>query len=265
MFTSSRFAHHLGCRLQGASAPERLGARYAHRAVLSPAGATHRPVGHHPSTIGQARCFSSSGSRSQHSRVAPGLRAATTIGGLALIALSGLVFSISHPIHSDEGQGSSDKWKHEATLLCLVGPQGSGKTTHAKRLAKRWPEFSILSEIPASSSLEKGKRYILDGYPRSLEEARRIESEALKDDGKIFCLLYFDLPLDDYIKRHNPDEQRKKAFKEQLDQLEPLIKQYRDQGNICEISADWNSADEVWEQVEAKTEQIIELRDMGEL
>ncbi len=54
-------------------------------------------------------------------------------------------------------------------------------------------------------------------------------------------------------------------FKKYTQRLEPLVKKYRDQGNIYEISADWDSADEVWEQVEAKTEQILELREMGEL
>lgn len=44
----------------------------------------------------------------------------------------------------------------------------------------------------------------------------------------------------------------------------PLVKHFRNRGNILEISADWDSADEVWEQVEAKVEQVLELKEMGE-
>lgn len=46
--------------------------------------------------------------------------------------------------------------------------------------------------------------------------------------------------------------------------LQPIVDHFRSRGNILEISAHWDSADEVWEQVEAKVEQVLELRDMGE-
>ena len=47
-------------------------------------------------------------------------------------------------------------------------------------------------------------------------------------------------------------------------ELKPLRENPREKGNIMEIVADWPK-DEVWEMVEAKVEQIIELREMGEM
>lgn len=68
-------------------------------------------------------------------------------------------------------------------------------------------------------------------------------------------------------KSKSGEDKKKKVeeLKKYTENLEPLVKKYRHQGNIYEVSADWDSADEVWEQVEAKTEQILELREMGEL
>ncbi|CDU24504.1 uncharacterized protein SPSC_04005 [Sporisorium scitamineum] len=169
--------------------------------------------------------------------------------------------------------------KDQVTLLCLVGPSLSGKTSQAKRLVKRFSSelddivqptsLDELSSILASRSPSSSKNrisLILDNFPTTLQDTHRIENEIVP----IFCFSFYDLPLKDFEKRlsTNDDKERKEKvdeFKRYNERLEPLVKKYRDQGNIYEISADWDGADEVWEQVEAKTEQILELREMGEL
>lgn len=168
--------------------------------------------------------------------------------------------------------------KDQVSLLCLVGPSLSGKTTQAKRLLHRFSDelddiiqptsIEDLASILASRiSSKKRTSLILDKFPQTLEDAQRIEEELVP----IFCFSFYDIPLEDFGKRLpksvKGDERTKKVeeFKRYIQKLQPLIKQYRDQGNIYEISADWESADEVWEQVEAKTEQILELRERGDL
>lgn len=188
--------------------------------------------------------------------------------------------------HAEEARGPKDSKssagpkysKDEVTLLCLVGPSLSGKTTQAKRLVDRFSDKlddvvqpasldELNSILSSRASSKKRTSLILDNYPQTLEDAQKIEKEVVP----IFCFSFYDLPLKDFEKRlpeSVKDEERKKKveeFKKYSEKLEPLVKKYRDQGNIYEISADWESADEVWEQVEAKTEQILELREMGEL
>lgn len=55
-------------------------------------------------------------------------------------------------------------------------------------------------------------------------------------------------------------DEYKKLYKVQ----QPLREYPRKDGNVLEIVAAWPQ-DEVWEQVEAKVEQVIELREMGEM
>lgn len=204
------------------------------------------------------------------------LFAGLAVAGAAYMLMGGNVSAEEARQPKESGPKYS---KDQVTLLCLVGPSLSGKTTQAKRLVKRFSDQ--LDDIVQPTSLEElssilssrtstGKKrvsLILDNFPTTLEDAQRIEKEIVP----IFCFSFYDLPLQHYEQRlsKSTDEAEKKnkleEFNKYTEKLEPLVKKYRDQGNIYEISADWDSADEVWEQVEAKTEQILELREMGEL
>ncbi|SNX82336.1 uncharacterized protein MEPE_01042 [Melanopsichium pennsylvanicum] len=203
---------------------------------------------------------------------------ALAVVGAAYMLMGGQAHAEEARKSEDKKDGAGPKYsKDEVSLLCLVGPPLSGKTTQAKRLLNRFSSelddvisptcFEELSSILASSaSGRKRVSLILDDFPNTLEEAQRIEEEIVP----IFCFSFYDLPLKDFEKRlpkSTKDERSKKLdeFKKYTEKLEPLVKKYRDQGNIYEISADWDSADEVWEQVEAKTEQILELRERGDL
>lgn len=205
------------------------------------------------------------------------LFAGLAVAGAAYLLMGGQAHAEEARRPTDSPTGSAPKYtKDQVTLLCLVGPSLSGKTTQAKRLVKRFSSelddivsptsLDELSSILASrTSSRKRTSLILDNFPTTLEDAQRIEKELVP----IFCFSFYDLPLKDFEKRLPKDDKKKQEkveeFKKYTQRLEPLVKKYRDQGNIYEISADWESADEVWEQVEAKTEQILELREMGEL
>lgn len=212
---------------------------------------------------------------------AKSLAATTSRIVFALLAVAGTAYlMIGGETHAEEQRGAGKKEggpkysKDQVSLLCLVGPSLSGKTTQAKRLVNRFKELDDIVQPKSFDELlhiiseraKPGKRtsLVVDNFPTTLEDAQRIEKEIVP----IFCFSFYDLPLKDFEKRL-PDKKDSKEkveeFKRYTEKLQPLVKQYRDQGNIYEISADWESADEVWEQVEAKTEQILELRERGDL
>lgn len=157
----------------------------------------------------------------------------------------------------------------EVTLVCLVGVPGAGKSTQAKKLSSKFKDFQVLSDISSVDQLKetveskvkqsKGKEtfLIVDGFPGSLQEAQEFE----KETSPIFVVLYFDLPEKQWKERNGQDTS---TFNSAAQSLEPLVKHFRHRGNILEISADWPDAEEVWEQVEAKVEQVLELKAMGE-
>lgn len=158
----------------------------------------------------------------------------------------------------------------QVTLICVVGVPGSGKTTQAKRMQERFKGFELLSDVDSVQKLEeavksrrarpeaKGKetQLIVDNVPLALEDTRKLEASLCP----VFVVLYFDLPKEISLKRGNDGREWDQAN----ERLRPLVEHFRNRGNILEISADWPSADEVWEQVEAKTEQVLELKAMGE-
>ncbi|KAJ1033618.1 hypothetical protein NDA13_001604 [Ustilago tritici] len=205
------------------------------------------------------------------------LFAGLAVAGAAYLLMGGTAHA--EEARKSDGSGSGPKYtKDQVTLLCLVGPSLSGKSTQAKRLLKRFnselddivqPKSidELASILSSRANSKKRTSLILDNFPNTLEDAQRIEKELVP----IFCFSFYDLPLKDFGKRlpksTSGEDNKKKVeeFKKYTEKLEPLVKKYRHQGNIYEISADWDSADEVWEQVEAKTEQILELREMGEL
>lgn len=207
------------------------------------------------------------------------LFAALAVAGAAYLLVGGQTHAEEQHRSNESKSGPGPKYtKDQVTLLCLVGPSLSGKTTQAKRLLNRFSSelddivqpksLDELNSIIASrASSNKRTSLILDNFPTTLEDAQRIEKEIVP----IFCFSFYDLPLKDFEKRlpkaADDKEIRSKVeeFNRYAKKLDPLVKKYRDQGNIYEISADWDSADEVWEQVEAKTEQILELRERGEL
>lgn len=201
------------------------------------------------------------------------------------------VYAEAAPQDSAPSQSGTKFGLDQVTLICLVGVPKSGKSTQAKKLPGRFEGFRVIDGSSSDFSLEsltkevessaaaaankgegegegEGKEslVILDGYPHSLEEAKAIESKLCP----IFVVLYFDLPRNKFSERNdkkssnNNNKLDEKDWDRAAEKLEPLVKHFRHRGNILEISADWDSHEEVWEQVEAKVEQVLELKAMGE-
>ncbi|CAO1629239.1 unnamed protein product [Sympodiomycopsis kandeliae] len=154
----------------------------------------------------------------------------------------------------------------QVTLIALVGYPGSGKSTQADKLVKEFKGFQIVSQSNEQSIKEAISKsssggptlLISDNYPTTLPEAQHLESTICP----IFVILYFDIPEKDWLNRTKGTSP--KQYQEEQKRLEPMIKHFRNRGNILEISADWNDPSEVWEQVQAKVEQVLELKEMGE-
>ncbi|MEK7616720.1 MAG: nucleoside monophosphate kinase [Patescibacteria group bacterium] len=159
--------------------------------------------------------------------------------------------------------------------ILLLGPQGSGKSTQGKLLAEYFKTpfivtGDILREI-ASSDTEKGKRikqlltagnlvddetvaklirerierddsrngFILDGYPRTLEQAKKVED--LNFDKAIYFKVSQDVALDRLLKRGREDDTKdliKKRLEIYFEQTEPLLKYYKNKGILLEISGE---------------------------
>ncbi len=137
------------------------------------------------------------------------LFAGLAVAGAAYLLMGGQTHAEEARSPTDSQTGSGPKYtKDQVTLLCLVGPSLSGKTTQAKRLVKRFSSelddivsptsLDELSSILASrTSSKKRTSLILDNFPATLEDAQRIEKELVP----IFCFSFYDLPLKDFEKR----------------------------------------------------------------
>lgn len=154
----------------------------------------------------------------------------------------------------------------------------------------------------------RGKRLslIVDGFPRSLEEAKDMERKVrtilfpcqVCTGTQLSLFLHAGLPglllrvlcrggrrvdKEKYVLpasqgawmgssyAHNPATstaptagRSANEYKTLYEKMQPLRETAREKGNILEMVAMWPQ-NEVWEQVEAKVEQVLELREMGEM
>ncbi|SYW74754.1 uncharacterized protein UBRO2_00164 [Ustilago bromivora] len=185
--------------------------------------------------------------------------------------------TVDAKLNSEETKQQAKNMSSSTSKILFVGLAVAGAayhfmggTAHAEEARKSdgsgsGPKYTkdqsideLASILSSRANSKKRTSLILDNFPNTLEDAQRIEKELVP----IFRFSFYDLPLKDFGKRlpkSTSGEDKKKVgeFKKYTENLEPLVKKYRHQGNIYEISADWDSADEVWEQVEAKTEQIL--------
>lgn len=156
--------------------------------------------------------------------------------------------------------------------ILLIGPQGSGKSTQGKYLAQflNVPFIStgdVFRQISSEDS-EEGKRikqildsgqlvdnqttvglvkdrisrkdcangFILDGYPRNLEQAKSIED--LSFDKVIYLKLPQEVVMDRLLKRGRTDD-TKESIQIRLNlyyqQTEPLLAFYKNKGVLVEI------------------------------
>lgn len=201
----------------------------------------------------------------------------TAIALASLLAATCLLNTNTHELKAEAKQnkgGTSPSTKYskdDVSLLCLIGFPESGKTTQVENLENRWGKdgWKAIKNVDSLEKLEqaieesrknnKGKQssLLIDGFPRNWEEAKEVEKKLCE----IFAFAYFHMDEDEWTKRTGKN---KNEYQKIEKNLKSLRENPREKGNILEIVAGWPK-DEVWEMVEAKIEQIIELREMGEL
>ena len=168
--------------------------------------------------------------------------------------------------------------------ILLIGPQGSGKSTQADLLADclKVPKITIgdIYRKLAQEDNEEGRRinailsagqlvddqttskivqnrlnqpdcgegYIVDGYPRTLEQARLFDPQY---DRVFYLKLAEEVAIERLLKRGREDDTRE-LIKKRLDlyylQTQPLLDHYGNLGNLVEINAD-GSIEEVASQI----------------
>lgn len=117
-----------------------------------------------------------------------------TACGLALLASIGL-FNGRKTIHAEAKQHESiakgrqaSLTKDDVSLLCLIGYPRSGKSVQASNLERRWGKEGwqtvTVDSLKALHTAIKDRKkegerlsLIVDGFPRSWEEARSVEKE----------------------------------------------------------------------------------------
>ncbi len=186
--------------------------------------------------------------------------------------------------------------------LILLGPPGAGKGTQATRIAGRYsiPHIStgdilraniedgtelglqaqeymehgdlvpdgLVNEMMAErlASDDTGGGWLLDGFPRTVKQAERL-NELLGQLGEpLDAALYFDVPTDELTKRIagraeqecRPDDQERavrRRLEEYFQKTAQLTDFYRDQGLLHDIDA-VGSVDEVTERAFAVLQEV---------
>jgi len=185
------------------------------------------------------------------------------------------LFAKSTPMLAEGEQPKAAKYtKRDVSVVCIIGGPAAGKSTQMQNIVKRFglTQVKASDDIPkqieaAIASAPKGKkpRVILEGFPTTIEQSDRFE----RDVCPILVVLFIDLEAKQALARL---EQRDKSIQNDArinwkrfeDKSRAIVKRFRDEGNILEITGEW-PADEVWEQIEAKFESALELDDRGEL
>jgi adenylate kinase len=179
--------------------------------------------------------------------------------------------------------------------VLLIGPPGSGKGTQGERLAERLglehiaagdllraeveqqtplgrhvaefmqrgdlvPDVVILSLLmPKVLAAAEGSGYLLDGFPRSVEQAIEARSLAERAGASPDAVIYLDAPREELVRRilsraaiegradDNPDtvHNRLQVFE---DATRPLIEYYRDRGLLHVVDAN-RGEDEVTDEI----------------
>lgn len=181
-----------------------------------------------------------------------------------------------------------------ARVMFVLGGPGSGKGTQCDQIVKQYG-FTHLSsgdllrdEVASGSSrgkeltaiMERGdlvpldqvlmllkdamlkhastsKGYLIDGYPRELDQGLRFEKEVTG----VECVLYFEVSDDTMTKRllkraetsgrvDDNEETIKKRLKTFHNLTEPVIEHYGKQGKVCKVVAE-GTVDEIFGQVKA--------------
>lgn len=181
--------------------------------------------------------------------------------------------------------------------LLLIGPPGSGKGTQGERLAQRFglehiaagdllraevaaqtplgreaaeimgrgdlvPDSVIISLVmPKVVSAAAANGYLLDGFPRSVEQAREARALAERIDAGPTAVIYLDAPREELMRRilarasvegRSDDNEQTVANRLHVfdEATHPLVDYYRERGLLRVVDAD-QDADAVTEAIVA--------------
>jgi adenylate kinase len=187
--------------------------------------------------------------------------------------------------------------------LLVLGPQGAGKGTQAKRIAEDYgiPHIStgdmfrdaiaagtelgqIVEPILASGQLvsdevtvalirarftseDAASGFVLDGFPRNLEQAEALDEMMSAIDRRLDAVLFFDLPDDVATERmlkratqeNRPDDtpdviaRRLRIYHEDT---EPIVEHYRAISRVVALHAD-RTIDEVYGEAQAALAELV--------
>jgi adenylate kinase len=183
--------------------------------------------------------------------------------------------------------------------LLVLGPQGAGKGTQAKRIEADYgiPQIATgdMFRAAIAAGSELGKRvepilaagelvpddltialirervegangFILDGFPRNLEQADALDALLRELDKPLDAILFFDLPENVAVERmagRAKDEGRAddkpEVIRRRLDVYRektiPVVEHYRATGKLVPLHAE-RSIDEVYKEIQDALEQL---------
>jgi adenylate kinase len=186
--------------------------------------------------------------------------------------------------------------------LLLLGPQGSGKGTQAARIASEWGLPHISSGEMFRSAIAEGSElgrrvepilaagylvpdeltvalirerlarhdardgFILDGFPRTLEQARQLDAMLSEIGRSLDAIFFFDVPDEIATDRiavrasaegrpDDTDEATARRLRIYHEQTEPVVEHYRATGKLVPLHAD-RSVEEVFAEIADALEQV---------
>jgi adenylate kinase len=181
--------------------------------------------------------------------------------------------------------------------LLVLGPQGAGKGTQAKRISKEFgiPHVStgdMFRQAVADGTelgrqvkplLEQGRLvpddltialirerlsqddarqgFVLDGFPRNLEQADALDQMLAAQGMGLDAILFFDVPDETGVERalnrariENRTDDTPEVIAKRLatyhSETEPIVEHYRATGKLVPLHAD-RSVEEVWSEIDS--------------
>jgi adenylate kinase len=186
--------------------------------------------------------------------------------------------------------------------LLVLGPQGAGKGTQAKRISANYgiPHVStgdmfraavaagtplgkqvepllkegilVPDELTVSlirerlSADDAAEGFVLDGFPRNLNQARALDDMLRDIDRRLDAILFFDIPDSVGMERalnraeieHRNDDTREviaRRLATYHDETEAVVEHYRTTGTLVPLHAG-RTVEEVWREVEDALRQV---------
>ena len=183
--------------------------------------------------------------------------------------------------------------------LIIFGPHGSGKGTQAKLISKHYKIPVIDTGEILRKNIEKNtelgkkvkkyldenkyvpdeimnplveemlnkdeckKGFILDGYPRTVEQAKFLDNLLSKLNIELNAVINLQVPDDELVKRltrRGREEDTKEGIKSRMDEYEtkaePVLDYYRDEGKVVDINGD-QIVEKVFKDIRQELDRLV--------